>query len=132
VGANTTSYSNTGLSAGTRYWYRVRAYNADGDSGYSNESSATTNDTPPSSLTVKGYTSGGKGKGANKADLSWTRGTGVLVDVWRNNSKIAAGVSNAGSYSDNIGNKGGTYTYQVCLVGTTGSANCTNTAAVSF
>ncbi|MBA4158598.1 MAG: fibronectin type III domain-containing protein, partial [Gemmatimonadetes bacterium] len=97
VGANTTSYSNTGLSAGTRYWYRVRAYNADGDSGYSNESSATTNDTPPSSLTVKGYTSGGKGKGANKADLSWTRGTGALVDVWRNNSKIAAGVSNAGS-----------------------------------
>jgi len=36
VGASTTSYSNTGLVAGTTYCYRVRAYNTAGDSGYSN------------------------------------------------------------------------------------------------
>lgn len=42
VNANTTSYSNTGLSRNTSYSYRVRAYNAAGNSGYSNTASAKT------------------------------------------------------------------------------------------
>jgi subtilisin family serine protease len=41
VGANVKSYTNSGLKAGTTYFYRVRATNASGDSGYSNEASAT-------------------------------------------------------------------------------------------
>ncbi len=42
VGKNVTSYTNKGLEAGTRYYYRVRAYNEEGNSPYSNEASATT------------------------------------------------------------------------------------------
>lgn len=42
LSANTTSYSQTGLSANTTYYYRVRAFNAAGNSTYSNEASATT------------------------------------------------------------------------------------------
>ncbi len=42
VGANATSYSNTGLAANTLYTYRVRATNGAGDSATSNEASATT------------------------------------------------------------------------------------------
>jgi len=42
VAANATSYSNTKLSASTTYRYRVRAYNAAGNSAYSNLASATT------------------------------------------------------------------------------------------
>ncbi|MFH0889294.1 MAG: putative Ig domain-containing protein [Planctomycetota bacterium] len=42
VDANVTSYSNIGLSTSTTYYYRVRAYNANGNSLYSNEASATT------------------------------------------------------------------------------------------
>jgi len=42
VGANVTSYSNTGLSSNTSYRYRVRSYNASGNSGYSNIAAATT------------------------------------------------------------------------------------------
>lgn len=42
VGANATTYSNTGLSASTTYYYRVRAYNANGNSASSSVASATT------------------------------------------------------------------------------------------
>ena len=42
VGANVTSYSNTKLNANTTYRYRVYAYNASGNSGYSNIAAATT------------------------------------------------------------------------------------------
>jgi predicted phage tail protein len=42
VGANKTTYTNTGLNRSTKYYYRVRAYNASGNSAYSNIASATT------------------------------------------------------------------------------------------
>jgi hypothetical protein len=47
VGANVTTYTDSGLAPSTTYTYRVRAYNSVGDSGYSNESSATTLSPPP-------------------------------------------------------------------------------------
>jgi hypothetical protein len=42
TGADTTSYSDTGLAESTIYYYRVLAYNANGSSAYSATSSATT------------------------------------------------------------------------------------------
>jgi len=42
LGANVTSYSSTGLTEGTQYWFRVQATNGDGASGYSNVANATT------------------------------------------------------------------------------------------
>ena len=42
VSSNTTSYTDTGLTPGATYYYRIKAYNNAGDSDYSNEASATT------------------------------------------------------------------------------------------
>ena len=42
VGSNVRSYTNTGLASATRYWYRVRAFNASVDSAFSNTATART------------------------------------------------------------------------------------------
>ncbi len=42
VAGDTVEYTDTGLAADTTYYYRVRTYNAVGNSGYSNEASAVT------------------------------------------------------------------------------------------
>jgi agmatine deiminase len=42
LGANTVSYSDTGLTQATTYTYRLKARNGIGDSAYSNEATATT------------------------------------------------------------------------------------------
>ena len=46
VGANVTGYADTGLSAGTTYYYRVRTYNSNANSAYSNEANNTTQGSP--------------------------------------------------------------------------------------
>ena len=49
LGANSSSYSDSGRAAGTTYWYRVRAVNGVGPSAYSAIASATTSDPPTQS-----------------------------------------------------------------------------------
>jgi len=80
VGANVTTYNDTGLSAATQYYYRVRAHNAGVHSGYSNEANATTNDTAPaapSGLTAAAASS-------SQVNLSWidnsTNETGFKIE----------------------------------------------------
>jgi predicted phage tail protein len=70
VGANVTTYSDTGLTASTSYSYRVRATNLGGDSAYSNTASATTPATStvpaaPSNLTATVVSN-------SQVNLSWT------------------------------------------------------------
>lgn len=47
LGANVTSFADTGLAATTEYSYRVLAFNSGGDSDWSNIASATTLSPPP-------------------------------------------------------------------------------------
>ncbi|MBP2833219.1 T9SS type A sorting domain-containing protein [Aquimarina sp. U1-2] len=45
VNANTTSYRDTGLTAGTKYFYRIKAFNNEGDSNYVADTSTTDEET---------------------------------------------------------------------------------------
>ena len=47
VSANVITYSDTGLASQTKYYYRARAYNAAGNSDYSNIANGTTLQSPP-------------------------------------------------------------------------------------
>ena len=58
VGTNVTTYSNTGLSAGVSYSYRVRAFNTSGNSAYSNTATATPSPSPCPSPTPGGPSGG--------------------------------------------------------------------------
>ncbi len=68
VSANTTSFTDAGLSEATKYWYRVRASNGDATSAYSNAKTVTTIrglPAAPSGLSITSLLSG-------KVSLSWT------------------------------------------------------------
>jgi hypothetical protein len=82
VGGNVTTYSNTGLAGSTTYTYRIRAYNAGGNSDYSNLASATT-DVGASDFNGDGNT-----------DLLWRHKTTGGIYVWYlNGISIISGVS---------------------------------------
>lgn len=68
VGANVTSYANTGLAASTSYSYRVRAYNDGGDSGYSNTATAMTPAPPAGAKLYLGSSTSGTAGGVAFAD----------------------------------------------------------------
>ena len=125
LGANVTSYNNTGLAASTSYSYRVAATNGAGTSGYSNTATATTQAASGLQLAVTGY----KVKGLQHADLTWSGATSVNVDVYRNNTLIIT-TGNDTAHTDPINNKGGgSYTYRVCEAGT---STCSNDVTVTY
>jgi len=79
VGADVESYQDTGLSVSTEYCYQVRAYNASGESGYSNEACDTTQAT--SSKSVGGSGGGGGGGGGGCFIATAVYGTSMAKEV---------------------------------------------------
>jgi len=99
TGVTTTSYTNTGLTNGQIYYYKVKSVNSSGTSGYSNEASAT-----PASYT---------GPIANGTyTLAPANATGLRLDV------AGSGTTNATNV-DAVTSSGGTNQQWVAtLVGT--------------
>ena len=104
LGANVTSYTNSVLTLNTKYWYRVRSYNAAADSGFSNQVGLPTQPSAPINLAATPiYT--------NQVNLSWTDLSGYedgfkierapddggVPGAW---TQIAAVPSNTTAYSD--------------------------------
>jgi hypothetical protein len=85
VGANGTSYTDSGLAEATTYYYRVLAANGAGDSGYSNTASATTLEVVAgSALQVGSISAGtygaGKGQKGGAATIVVVDDQGNLVE----------------------------------------------------
>jgi len=133
VGANATSYSNTGLTASTAYQYRVRAYSSPGNSAYSNIASATTLATavtpaPPSNLTATAIS-------GSQIDLVWTDNSNNEIGFKIERSlegtlfsQIATVGGNVTTYSDSNLLPGITYYYRVRAYNGTGDSAYSNTA----
>ena len=120
---NVETYSDTNVTSGSTYWYQVSAYNGSGQSGFAVPINVAT---PQSAivLSANGY----KDKGNKMVDLTWSGMTTSNVDIYRNGTLIAT-TSNSGTYTDNLGKGGGSYTYQVCE---SGDSNCSDTVTVNF
>jgi hypothetical protein len=138
VGANVTSYSNTGLSGFTSYSYRVRAYNASGNSDYSNTASAVTQATPalpaaPANLAATVIS-------RSRINLSWTDNanneSGFRIERCKgsnctNFALIATLGANVTSYA-NIGlTANTTYRYRVYAYNASGNSGYSNVATAT-
>jgi hypothetical protein len=138
LGANVTSYSNTGLSASTSYSYRVRAYNTGGNSGYSNTASATTQAAPtvPAAPTNLIATAASK----SQINLTWTDNatneTGFKIERCKgstctNFAQIATVGANVTSYSSTGLSSNTTYRFRVRAYNATGNSSYSNIAAAT-
>ncbi|MDX1962067.1 MAG: PA14 domain-containing protein [Pirellulales bacterium] len=134
VGMNVTSYSNTGLTAGTTYFYRVRSVNTYGNSTPSNVDSATPNYTQPAAPTSLLAAAAG----ATTVNLTWVDNANnednyaverSLDGV--NFSVIATIPANSINYSDTGRTPGTTYFYQVRAFNPGFSSNYSNISSAT-
>ena len=84
-----TSYTNTGLSAGTTYYYKIRAENTGGNSSLSSSVNVPTLPTTPSSISVGSPTT-------TSLDISWSTVTGA------SSYQLNRDTSSSGSYSTQV------------------------------
>ncbi|MEO7101160.1 MAG: LamG-like jellyroll fold domain-containing protein [Luteolibacter sp.] len=120
TGVTTTSYTDTGLSSGTSYYYIVTAVNSSGESAASVQASALTIPASPQNVSVTA--------GTGQATISWSASTGASsYTIERATSAsgpftvIASGVTGL-SYLDTGLSNGTTYYYQVTAVNASGSS----------
>jgi WD40 repeat protein len=129
VGPNSTSYTNGGLTAGTSYHYRVRAFHPDGVSGIADEATGTTLPLAPRApISLRGGV-----YRTTEAHLAWqdTSGNETAFAIWRRvgagaYSRIAVVAPNIRFYADTSVAAVTTYSYQVRSIGLGGASDWSN------
>lgn len=141
VGANVSSFGDTGLLPETTYEYRVRAFNASGASGYSNTASATTPAPPPPPPPPADPSGlGATAVSSSQINLAWTDNatneSGVDVERCQGAgctafAAIAQVGANATSYNDTGRSASTTYEYRVRAFNASGPSGYSNTASAT-
>ncbi len=135
--ANQTSYSDTGLTPGSTYLYRVRACNAVGCSAYSNTASATTPAPGGPPATPSGLAA--VASSATDVALSWmdnaTTETSQPIERSSNGGSTwtvaFTAAADQTSYTDTGLTAGTTYLYRVQACSGVGCSGYSNTATVT-
>ena len=135
LGAGVTSYADAGRAASTTYYYRVLAYNAAGNSAYSNTASATTSapatvkPPAPSNLAATAVSS-------TQVRLTWADNSSN-EDGFRlyrstdnvNFTQVAKPGTNATAHTDGGLSGGRTYYYRIRSYNSAGNSAYSNTAS---
>ncbi|HWP95945.1 MAG TPA: stalk domain-containing protein [Syntrophomonadaceae bacterium] len=147
VGAGITTYKDSGLASGTRYYYRVRAYNNTSFSAYTNEASAAT-----ASLIINPGNTTGKfippgvpvaPQKLNATAISDTEINLAWVDASDNETgfklyrksgskpyvELASIKAGATAYKDSGLLEDTSYTYQICAFNVKGNSSPSNEAS---
>jgi hypothetical protein len=133
--ANDATYSDTGLSPTTEYWYRVSAHNGAGSSTNNPVASATTDSltgpTAPTSLSATAV-------GTDAIDLTWTDTSdvedGFIIERGADTNSLAAIATNAvndTTYSDTGLTPSTEYWYRVSTYNGIGASTGNPTAAAT-
>jgi predicted phage tail protein len=133
---NVTTYSDTGLTNGVTYYYRIAAVNSVGEGPQSNEASATPATASAPGAPTNLAASPAKPRGVA---LSWTApGNGgspiTGYEIWRGTATgaeamLATTSGTATSYKDTTASKGVTYWYYVKAVNAVGTGLASNEAS---
>lgn len=114
TGANVAQFADGGLAASTTYWYRVKAVNDAGSSGYSNIASATTQ---PASASLLMHVSSLAPSSATVGKAGWK--ATVTITVLDSNGAPVPNATVNGAWSNG-------YSGSVsCLTGTAGTCSVT-------
>lgn len=133
--ANVTSYSHTGLSPNTKYFYRIRAVGSADYSSYTSEASATTTNPPPApsglAATAMSYaqinlawTDNSTNETGFQIERSLTSGSGFTL--------IATTAANATSYSHTGLTANTQYFYLVRTINAGGYSNYISASATTM
>jgi phosphodiesterase/alkaline phosphatase D-like protein len=134
LSANSVQYTNTGLLPETTYYYRIRAFNSYGYSGYSNEASITTPSATslpeaPTNLAANAAT-------CNEVSLTWTDNaineTGFIIERKEDGgiySSLTSSVTeNSTSFTDNTVEPEKKYYYRIAAYNINGESAYSNEA----
>jgi fibronectin type 3 domain-containing protein len=132
-GIAATAYTDTAVTNGAKYYYKVAAVNGGGTSGLSNEASATPELAAPAAPTGLTATAG-----SASVSLTWTASAGATsYNIYRGTTSggesataIAIGIATT-AYTDSAVTNGTKYYYKVAAVNASGVSGLSNEASAT-